>query len=57
MYYKSIDSWNKLLNQNKFEDYNVLNIDEIIKTNNDLVNDIEPSKQGSIKIANAIMKF
>jgi hypothetical protein len=57
MYYKSIDSWNKLLKQNTFEGYNVLNIDEIIKTNNDLVNEIEPSKQGSIKIANAIMKF
>ncbi len=57
MYYKSIGSWNKLLNQNKFEGYNVLNIDEIIKTNNDLVNEIEPSNQGSIKIANAIVKF
>ncbi len=57
IYYKSIDSWNKLLNQNTFDGYNVLNIDEIIKTNNDLVNEIEPSKQGSIKIANAIMKF
>ena len=54
MYYKSIGSWNKLLNQNKFEGYNVLNIDEIIKTNNDLVNEIEPSNQGSIKIANAM---
>lgn len=57
IYYKSIDSWNKLLNQNTFDGYNVLNIDEIIKTNNDLVNEIEPSKQGSTKIANAIMKF
>ena len=57
IYYKSIDSWNKLLNQNTFDGYNVLNIDEIIKTNNDLVNEIEPSKQGSIKIANGSMKF
>ena len=57
IYYKSIDLWNKLLNQNTFDGYNVLNIDEIIKTNNDLVNEIEPSKQGSTKIANAIMKF
>lgn len=57
MYYNSIDLWNKLLKQNTFEGYNVLNIDEIIKSNNDLMNEIEPSKQGSIKIANAIMKF
>jgi hypothetical protein len=57
MYYNSIDLWNKLLKQNTFEGYNVLNIDEIIKSNNDLVNEIEPSKQGSIKIANAIVKF
>jgi lysophospholipase L1-like esterase len=57
MYYKSIDLWNKLLKENTFEGYNVLKIDEIIKTNNDLVNEIEPSKQGSIKIANAIVKF
>ena len=57
MYYNSIDLWNKLLDQNTFEKYKVLNIDNIIKTKNDLVHDIEPSKQGSIKIANAIVKF
>ena len=57
MYYNSIDLWNELLDQNTFEKYKVLNIDNIIKTKNDLVHDIEPSKQGSIKIANAIVKF
>ena len=57
MYYNSIGLWNELLDQNTFEKYKVLNIDNIIKTKNDLVNDIEPSKQGSIKIANAIVKF
>ena len=36
MYYNSIDLWNKLLKQNTFEGYNVLNIDEIIKSNNDI---------------------
>ena len=57
MYYNSIGLWNELLDQNTFEKYKVLNIDNIIKTKNDLVHDIEPSKQGSIKIANAIVKF
>ena len=57
MYYNSIGLWNELLDQNTFEKYKVLNIDNIIKTKNDLVHHIEPSKQGSIKIANAIVKF
>jgi lysophospholipase L1-like esterase len=57
MYYKSIDLWNKLLIKNKFEGYHILNIDEIIKEPSDLVQDIEPSSQGSKKIADSIFSY
>lgn len=55
MYYKSIDLWNKLLFENTFEGYNVLDVDKIINNPLDLVQDIEPSIQGGKKIAYAIM--
>jgi len=57
LYYKPIDKWNKLLEQNKFEGYTVLNVDKLIVDKNDLVQDIEPSRQGSKKIADAIVKY
>lgn len=57
LYYKSIDQWNKLLKQNEFEGYSVLDVDKLIVDKNDLVQDIEPSRQGSKKIADAIIKY
>ena len=57
MYYSSIDLWNNLLNQHTFEGYEVLNVDKLMKNKLDFVHDIEPSKQGSNKIANAIINF
>jgi hypothetical protein len=57
MYSSSIDLWNNLLNQHTFEGYEVLNVDKLMKNKLDFVHDIEPSKQGSNKIANAIINF
>lgn len=57
LYYKPIDKWNKLLEQNKFEGYSILDVDKLIVDRNDLVQDIEPSRQGSKKIANAIINY
>lgn len=56
-YKKSVDEWNKLLEEysNKIgEMYNVVDIHSLLTEPADFVYDIEPSELGSKKIANAI---
>jgi len=56
-YKQSIDKWNQLINQNSSkigEMYNVINLNNLLKTPEDFVYDIEPSELGSEKIANLI---
>jgi hypothetical protein len=56
-YNQSIDKWNQLINQNSSkigEMYNVINLNNLLKTPEDFIYDIEPSELGSEKIANLI---
>ena len=55
MFYNVIDKWNKFLIETKIYEYEIVDVEKIINSSNDFVNDIEPSEIGGAKIANEIM--
>jgi len=56
-YYETIDNWNSLLEKEKEKNkiYNILDISKIINNTSDLTYSIEPSNNGSKKIAEEIL--
>ena len=58
MYFDIIKKWNeklyKFAEKNKFK---ILKVSNLLKTKNDFIDKIEPSKLGSKKIAKAVMEF
>jgi hypothetical protein len=59
-YKNTVDEWNQLLNtfvSKSDQHYEIININSLLTTPADFVNDIEPSEIASQKIANAIYSF
>jgi hypothetical protein len=54
-YYETCNKWNKLLEDNVFQGYKIIQTNKLLVTKEDLTNNIEPSFSGGKKIVKAIM--
>ena len=54
-YYNAIEQWNKLLEDNTFQGYKLIQTNKMLVTADDFTYDIEPSFKGGKKIVKAIM--
>ena len=57
VYSKTIDSWNNLLSSQQNIGYKIIETNKLLINPEDFVYDIEPSNEGSRKIADAILNM